>query len=256
MREPRDEELILFFYGESRRPEAIRRHLDDSPAARQRYDELCRTLGAVDGLPVPERDAGYGERVWARLRGRLHERARPWWKSWRKSLGDAFAPPRLAVAAAVAGMVALAFLAGRYGNVPPAGDAAAALSAAGRERILTHVVAEHLERSERLLLELANAPDDDALDVGRERDAATALLGANRLYRQTSEHSGRADLTVVLDELERLLLDLGNGPEELSTEDLEVLRARINALLFKVRVLGWHLDRQRRTDPPRSGPQA
>lgn len=255
-----DDELVLYYYGESRRREAIGRLLEESPALRRRYDEICRALAAVDEQPVPERGDDYGERVWRRLAPRLHERPTPWWLLAWKRLADALAPPRLAAAAAVAGMLALAFLAGRYWSPPPP-DAGAAISAAGRERILTRVVAAHLERSERLLLELANAPagaggDAGGLDVRFERDDAAALLGANRLYRQSSEQSGRADLAAVLDELERLLLDLAHGPDEISADDLETFRARTDALLFKVQVLGWRLDSQQQNDPPRGGPQA
>lgn len=253
MHAPPDDELVLYYYGESRRPEKIRRLLDESPTARQRYDEVCRVLAAVDEQPVPERGGGYGDEVWQRLRPRLGERPTPWWSS----LAGAFAPPRLAAAAALAGMLALAFLAGRFWSPPPAPDAGPALSAAGRERILTHVVAAHLERSERLLLELANAPGKDGLDVGPERGDAASLLAANRLYRQTSELSGRADVAAVLDELERLLLDVARGPEEIAADDLETFRARTDALLFKVQVLGWRLDsQQRHNGPPRRGPQA
>jgi len=255
MRELPDDELVLYYYGEGRRPEKIRRLLDESPAVRRRYDELCRVLAAVDEQPVPERGDGYGGEVWQRLHPRLGERPAPWWRR----LAAVLAPPRLAAAGALAGMLALAFLAGRTWSPPSTPEAGPALSAAGRERILTTVVAEHLERSERLLLELANAPGGGVaggLDVGPERGDAAALLASNRLYRQTSELSGRTDVAAVLDELERLLLDVARGPEEITADDVETFRARTDALLFKVQVLGWRLNSQQPNHPPRRGPQA
>jgi len=44
----------------------------------------------------------------------------------------------------------------------------------------------------------------------------------------------------VLEELERLLLDVAHGPSRLSSEDLSALRSRIEeqGVLFKVRVIG------------------
>ena len=72
-----------------------------------------------------------------------------------------------------------------------------------------------------------------------ERRRAEELVAANRLYRQTAEESGEARVTELLDELERLLVDLAASPDTLSAEDLErsVTRIDANGLLFKVRVL-------------------
>lgn len=260
-RELRDDELILYYYGESRRDDEIRRRLEASPEARRRYDELCRALAAVDGLPVPEPGPRYGERVWNRLQAELaDERARPewkgWWKNWWKRLCDglagALAPPRLRTAAAVAAIAVAAFAAGRFWPAGPAarlGDDAALVTEEGRERIVTGVVADHFERSQRLLLELANAPSGAAVDLGPERPNAALLLEANRLYRETSEREGRTDLAEVLDELERLLLDLVHGPAEIPADDAEY-RSRIDDVLFKVQVLGWRLHQQEQTFPP------
>jgi hypothetical protein len=50
-------------------------------------------------------------------------------------------------------------------------------------------------------------------------------------------------VTSVLEELERLLLDVAHGPSHLTPEDLASLRQRIEqkGVLFRVRVIGANL---------------
>ncbi|MFQ5694512.1 MAG: hypothetical protein ACE5HB_00830, partial [Terriglobia bacterium] len=54
----------------------------------------------------------------------------------------------------------------------------------------------------------------------------------------------------VLDDLERILLEIANSPETLSSPDFEELRRRIESkgILFKVRVIGSQVrERERAT---------
>jgi hypothetical protein len=71
-------------------------------------------------------------------------------------------------------------------------------------------------------------------------------VAANRLYRQTAVANGDAGIADLLDELERVLVDLAASPEEISAEDLNTVRRRIESrsLLFKVRVISSEI-RQR-----------
>lgn len=245
-----EKELVLYYYGEARRPEKVRRRLAADAAFRERFEELCRLLAAVDELQVPDPGEGYGREVWRRLRPRLAER--------ETRLGAAAAwawllpPPRWAVAVALAGLLALAFLAGRYTGVadPPA---LGGITAAEREQMLAVEVGDHLERSERLLLELANLPDRGATDLSFEQRNAAALVGSNRLYRQLTQAQGRKDLASILDELERLLLELAHGPKEVTASDIEYIRGRTDEMLLKIQVLTSRL-RQKRTAPPPTAP--
>ncbi len=245
MLELREEDLILYYYGEARKADEIRRRLDASPAAAERYTELCRTLELVESQPVPEPWDDYGERVWRRLEPRLvrppsRGRARDW-------LGALFAPNRLAVGAAVGALVVLAFMAGRFW---PAArhDPGQPFSAAGRERILLVSVGEHLERSEMLLIELVNAPSGAGL--AGELRRAEELLPFNRLYRQAARRAGQPGIAEVLDDLERLLLDVARSGE-LSPSDLDGLRRRIDSgILFRVQVVGSRIERQQRSRTP------
>jgi hypothetical protein len=69
---------------------------------------------------------------------------------------------------------------------------------------------------------------------------AEDLLDDNRLYRQTARNTGDKSVASVLDDLERVLLEIAHSPSEISSGQLSDLRQQIESrgLLFKVRVLG------------------
>jgi hypothetical protein len=193
---------------------------------------------------TPEPDDSFEARVWARLQPRLAARpgraARAWWvRAW----------PRAAGLAALAASLLVAFLVGREfpGRPRP-------LSPEVRERVLLVAVDEHLERTRMVLLELANAPAGDGLDVSLQRTAALDLVSANRLYRQSAARFGEPGLEAVLDELERVLVEVAAGPDALGPRDLAELQKRIESrgLLFKTWVVQTHVrQRERKTLPGR-----
>lgn len=235
MKHPDDDDLILYFYGEAENPEEIERSLGSSPELRSRYETLERVLAAVDALPLPERPESYGARVWARLCPQLEAPARrPWWPWWKTGFDLRWALTGLTAAL----LLAVGFLAGRLWPGP---EAQMAEGADGRERILLAAVAEHLERSERLLVEVSNS---DAAGLAAERVWARDLLAANRLYRQSTGQGGRPRLAALLDELEPFLLELAHAPDATPAEELQDLRRRIDGrdLLFKVRVVSHRLE--------------
>jgi plasmid stabilization system protein ParE len=88
-----------------------------------------------------------------------------------------------------------------------------------------------------LLVEVAHA--DSPQDLSGERQRALDLVAANRLYRQTAERVGDTGTVAVLDQLERVLLELAHQPESATPADLRELRRQIESggLLFKVRVV-------------------
>ncbi len=256
---PSEDDLVLHYYGESGRAAEIEALLAESPALAARYEELCRVLDAVDeALPAPERDAAYGARVWRRLTaaapGLLAGRARIPWRDRIRAWWSSPGPPRPAWAglARAAAAAALLLVAGFFlGRLQPRMDeppAAAGLAAETRDQILLAALSDHLERSERLLVEVANAEPDEPeepADLAAERRWAEDLLAANRLYRQSARRGGRPRLAAVLDELEPLLLELAHAPDALPADDLAVLRERIEerALLFKMRIVADRLER-------------
>jgi hypothetical protein len=221
-----DEELVLHHFGEAEDPAATA-HLSECAACRAAMDALRRDLDAVP-IPEPrERGEDYGAQVWARVqphllapRGRKVELRRVW------------APLGLAAS------LVLAFLLGRHW--PHETAAPAPVSAAARERILLVAVGDHLERSEMLLVELVNAgADGQSVDITAQQRYAEELVGANRLYRQTVVRAGEPGMASLLDELERLLVEVAHRPSSMTPADLADIRSRIESrgLLFRVRVI-------------------
>lgn len=93
-----------------------------------------------------------------------------------------------------------------------------------------------------VLVELANAgaPAAGKLDISYEQETAEDLLESNRLYRQTAARNGDVATAGLLDDLERVLLEIAHSPAEVSARQLEELRRQIEdrGILFKVRVFG------------------
>ena len=232
-----EEQLVLFYYGESGDGPAIERHLEECETCRDEFRSLQLVLNTVDSAPVPERGPAYGAEVWRRIEHRMGRRARRsmlhWW-IW---------------APAMAALVIGAFLAGRLSRPEHAGVAATAAVSNQqiRERILMVAVGDHLERSQMVLAELSNAPEGKGkLDISDERQMAADLLDDNRLYRQTATSTGDKGVASVLDDLENILMEIAHSPSEVSNQQLDDLRQQIQerGLLFKVRVLGSQVREQ------------
>jgi hypothetical protein len=218
-----EEDLVLHHFGEAKNPAATLAHLAECAACRAAQEALRRDLEAVPMPEPPPRDEEYGAQVWARLQPHLAERKFERRRVW--------APLGLAAS------LVLAFLLGRHWPHQPAPTA---VSAAARERILLVAVGDHLERSEMLLVELVNAgADGQPVDISTQQQYAEELVGANRLYRQTVVRAGEPGMASLLEELERLLVEVAHRPSSLTPADLADIRSRIESrgLLFRVRVI-------------------
>jgi hypothetical protein len=241
-----EEELILHYYSEEGDVFAAEQHLDHCEECRAHYSSLQLVLNVVDALPVPVRDPEYGAEVWRRIENRLPVRRR-WWSlggSWRWA----------GAAAAFASLLVVAFLAGRSyptAHRKPAPVETLADKQAG-ERVLLVAVGDFLERSQMVLIELNNANPSGKLDISAERDRAADLVSENRLYRQTAVHTGNTAMAGVLDELERVLVDISHEPSQMSPADLESLQHRLESagILFKIRVLGTNVRNQQEPARP------
>ncbi len=241
-----DDDLVLFFYGEGRRQQ-VQGHLDACAECAARYGELAATLRMVAAPAVPDRGERYGLEVWQRIRpilpSRPPVRAAAWWAN------------RLVLGGAMAAIVVLAFLVGRswedrpraneavVSNAPPAPDTAAMVRMAA--------IGDHLERSERLLLDFVNA-GGATVDVSGAQTLASDLIVANRLYREAAEAAGDNLTADVLDALERSLIEITHGPSTLAPAEFDATRVRLDAaaLLFKVRVLADELHERELTTLP------
>lgn len=243
MTHPSEEELILHFYAETGQA-AVELHLRDCDECRLLYGSIERTLKTIDTLPVPEPGAGYEGQVWSRIAPSLQPRG---------TFRFLTAPWRWAIAgAALAGLLVVAFQMGR--RYPPDRDTLAAVSPESRESVLLVAVVDHLERSQMVLTELANAEGSGALDISSEQQRAADLVDENRLYRQTALRSGDTMLAGELEELERVLQDVAHAPSRISAADLDDLRLRLKTegILFKLRVL--YANVRNRQDAPARRP--
>ena len=254
-----EDELTLYYYGEGRRRHDVERHLEACPACTATYREIAGTLAMIAAPEVPERGDQYGLEVWQRIRHKLPERQSGLSRFWGFSPFSGFG---LAAAAAV--LMIGAFVGGRAWQRAATPVATVATNPAnpenpenpanrGRAQILLTSVADHLDRSERVLTDIMNAPRGD---ISTEQRWADDLLDASRLYRQDALDAGEGSVASVLDELERSLLEIVHSPSRISAADLEQIRHRIDAasLLFKVRVMSDEL-RQREGARDRSTPR-
>jgi hypothetical protein len=101
-----------------------------------------------------------------------------------------------------------------------------------------------------VLVELQNAGGNGDVDLSSERQWAQELVPSNRLYRQAAVRAGETGMANVLEDLERLLVEVANGPARVSPAAFEEIQKRIESqgILFKVRVIESQVhERQRET---------
>jgi len=257
MEHPKEEELIAFHDSRERQSpdwRQVSEHLRDCPECRAALEKIEAVFAAMDSLPVPDPGENYGQRVWAAISSRLPERQPRWWESF-------FVPRRLVAVGAMATIVVAAFIIGRLTSIkePAKPPVEAADQAKIRERILVVAVGDHLSKSEMLLVELSNAEPNPAsgklVNIAAEQHRAEDLLEENRLYRQTALKEGDQMMASTLDELERVLLDVANSPDQVTPARFETMRKRLESrgILFKVRVIQQGL--RDRTNPAKQPAQ-
>lgn len=240
-----EEQLILFHYGEADGRDESAAHLRACPECRAELDRIEQTLELADeAFEIPERGEAYGAEVWARIAPKLDEAKKP-------ARVVEFPMRRWMAVGAVAAVAVLAYMAGRFhASAPPPTTVAGAISEPARERILMSAVGDHLDRSQSVLVELANTRPTGQVSLVSERARAEDLLESNRLYRQAALRSGNQRMASILDELERTLIEIAHSPETLDSPEYDALRRRIEeqGIVFKVRVAGSEI-RQREIKP-------
>lgn len=246
-----EEALVLYHYGELRGRAAATAHLNACAQCGTDYERLTRVLAAVDTFDVPARSEGYEREVWARVQPYMETFEAP-------AKGGArgwFAWPRLAFAGGIAVLVLSAFVAGRFWPrdaaapiAPTVASTAVDTAATARDRVLMVAIGDHLERSQMVLVELVNRDPTGTIDISSEQEWAGDLVATSRLYRQSAVRDGEAALADVLDDLERVLVEVANSPSMLSSAEFEEIRQRIEAqgILFKVRIIGSEMQQRER----------
>lgn len=234
-----EDDLILLHYGESKGTSA-ERHLAACELCRGQLQQLARVLNLVELPAEPQRSEQYGNAVWNRIRAALPER-QPGWREqmlawWRR-------PQAWATVSGVAVLIIAAFIAGRFWPSTTTSPTVAVVTPQPaervRERVLLVAVGGHLERSQMVLVEIANASAADGLDISHEQRRAQELISANRLYRQSAAETGDASVAAVLSQLESVLMEIAHRPSKLSKAEVERLQRQIESrgLIFKIRVV-------------------
>jgi hypothetical protein len=228
-----EEDLILAYYDEPG-AEPARAHIAECAECRAAAESLARTLTLCDELPVPERSPEFGRDVWNQLVPQLsiYPQAKSRWHGFRI----------WAAAAGCAVLLLAVFWAGRYSRPTAPPSLMAGLSDQARQRILETAVADHLDRVQILLTEIANtsaSPETLAADRTRAQD----LVQEGRLMRQSLAAQGESPTTSFLDETERFLMEAAHTPDAASAQEVAELRDRIESgsLLFKVRIVESNL---------------
>ena len=186
-------------------------------------------------------DAGYGEQVWRSLSPTLpvYPRRSP----VRLHLGL-----WLSLGSAVACSLAVgAFYVGRAWEHRQPHPTVANTPVPPPPRVVVVLLSDHLDRSERLLVQLKHLDAEDTAMIPALREEARSLLSASRTCCQDAAGAGDPAVADALDHLNRLLTELANQPDGLNAAAIARLQHEMESdgLLFEVRVLRSRLpDRQ------------
>ena len=247
------DEFVLSYYGEPGLNADRAEHLQQCEECRAELAQLASVLDRVTPVEVPEPDADYEARTWDRLQWRMRgeRRKRSGLTKW----------------IAVAATIAMAFVAGVLwkssrravvttpqvaSTTNPVTPVVASQAAPNATKVLLVVVGEHMDQSERILVELTNLTADGETDITAERERAEELLASNRIYRTSALERGEESVATLLDELEPVLLQIAHSPSQVSAKELRRIQKRVEAkgLVFKLRVVRADVHRDAGTPSP------
>lgn len=226
-----EEEQLDIYYEEA--SEAAKAHLKGCRECSTEYAKFKRSLDAIKPEAIPQRGPEYGDCVWQALRPQLipYEKKTAEWRGWNWW-------KTATAAAACLALVTAAFIGGRYWEHNKTNQPEVAGNAQPQQRVVVVVLTDHLDRTERLLVQLNHADPEDEAENAQLQSEARELLASNRLYRVSASNEGDPALAGALDRLERVLAEVANDPH-LTAADLNRVRKDMNTngILFEVRVL-------------------
>ena len=190
-------------------------------------------MDSIGPVVVPQRGSDYGDRVWERLRPDLityQKKGLGWhvWANWRTA----------ALLAGCTMVLATVFFGGRYWERVTTKKANITSTPQATQRVVLVVLTDHLDRTERLLVQLDHVGSNDQADNAQLQLEARELLASNRLYRVTASDGSDPQLAGALDRLEGVLAEIANDPK-LTAADIDRVRNDMNTkgILFEIRVL-------------------
>jgi hypothetical protein len=245
-----EEQLVEHFYGEN--SAAVETHLKSCAQCALAFAVLQDDLAEMKAVDIPMRDDAFGDRVWQSIAPSVavyeattaEGNGRRWsWLGQSWSLGGV--GRGLGYAAACSLLAAGAFFAGRMWEQKQRPQMATATQPAPSgskqppQRVVVVVLGDHLDQSERLLVELKHADSDSAEMIAPMREEARTLLVANGTFREKARQVDDPELAVALKHLEDVLGKLANQKGVPTARSIEELQDEMKSdrLLFEVRVL-------------------
>jgi hypothetical protein len=232
-------DLVEHYYGEG--PFGCGAHLASCAGCARMFAALQSELNDIQGAEPPQRDESYGGRVWAAIAPALprYELEK---KSWLRGVG---LWRGLCYAAACSLLLSGAFFSGRIWeqhkqpHTVAVSKPAPQIAPSPKQRVVVVVLGDHLDRSERLLVELKHADAESTETIAPLRDEARTLLAANRSFREEAAQADDPELATALKHLGELLRELADQPGGLNAEAVSKLQNEMKSdrLLFEVRVL-------------------
>ena len=225
-----EEQLIEHYLGEGGNRVVVETHLRICSRCEQAYEEICNAMGVRAPEPPP-REPDTASESGSQFEGSCC-------RSRQSRRAATFSWPSLCWPVLACSDLPQRLSGDRYGK-----DAQASIAATNpaqqKERVVLVILGDHLDRSERLLVQLNHAGADQGdLDSSLQAEARQ-LLPDNRLYRQAVSAEGDPMVTAALEHLERVLLELANSPERLNSSSIARIEREMNtdSLLFQIRVL-------------------
>ena len=255
-----DEDLLLAYYEEAPSDHSgyLRRHLETCVQCRALDRELRSVLALVDATPLPEAPAGFERDVWTSIEPQIRARSvREGGPEGSLLRGRPLQSPgarvsvvrRWALAGGLAALLVASFSLGRVWDRAPVADRSLPVDASSvSERLIRTEVENHLERSQRALVELVNTEGSGPADRARAAD----LVADGRLYRYSADAIGDADTRDLIEDVERVLVEVANASPDATSNDLSGVRMRIGDqdLIFRLRVAAAEMrERERRARP-------
>jgi hypothetical protein len=227
-----EDDLVLHYYGEA----DFAPHLDECAECREQYRTLQSSLNMVNSYEAPPAPLQLEAKVWNHIAAAERIPAKRRW-SWRWIL-----LPTLSAAC-----LAIAFFAGRFSKEP---EGVVAIAYLPQQEILRAQTADHFQRSKLVLLETVHTDGSAPREARLPRERAEELLSANRLLRRSAQASGNTRLAEMLDELERILVEIANSPENPDAVQTDSLRARIRdqGVLFRLAVTEKQIETKNETE--------
>lgn len=221
-------------------------HLAGCTDCSSRYAALRQTRAVVSHRELPTADDEALKGFWDRLEPWLVPPvAKPGWKKWLENFPVAGWPARPAFAAAAAMLlVATGIFIGRINLDSLGGDGHTVSAAVIDASLVADFDAEfsaYLERTKLVLLGLENLPSDEVEsldDLSIHRHISQELLLQGRSLRGNVVMRSNQSLNLLIDDIERILLQLANSEDDDVDLTIQIIRAGMeqNALLFNITI--------------------